>query len=249
MTILWTDSTRFEQLIVTVTGGLRLDDVVALRVYLMKCLADQPESMIVDLTSVHIEEPLALSVFTAVTRQAARWPGIPLALVADTPEIRSLLRGGAYRHLLNFPDLESASRHVNMHQRSLSSISDEILPVSGAPWHARRVATDALVGWDLPDLVDPARLIVNELVTNVIQHANTMATLRVSLRARHVAIAVRDGSTDPPVLSHGPAYPGRGLMLVDAFAASWGFLPTDGGKVVWATLQCQVRRTVPRSDA
>jgi hypothetical protein len=30
---------------------------------------------------------------------------------------------------------------------------------------------------------------------------------------------------------------GRGLLLVEATAHSWGWLPTDNGKVVWASLQ------------
>jgi hypothetical protein len=30
--------------------------------------------------------------------------------------------------------------------------------------------------------------------------------------------------------------PGRGLLLVEAMATSWGWLPSEGGKVVWATL-------------
>jgi hypothetical protein len=66
-----------------------------------------------------------------------------------------------------------------------------------------------------------------------------MSTLRLSLRHRFLTIAVRDGSPAEPVLTAGlppDARAGRGLILVDECAHSWGWLPSDGGKVVWASL-------------
>ena len=30
---------------------------------------------------------------------------------------------------------------------------------------------------------------------------------------------------------------GRGLHLIDVYAAAWGSMPTAGGKVVWATVR------------
>jgi hypothetical protein len=29
---------------------------------------------------------------------------------------------------------------------------------------------------------------------------------------------------------------GRGMLLIDSVAHSWGWLPLEGGKVVWASL-------------
>jgi anti-sigma regulatory factor (Ser/Thr protein kinase) len=95
------------------------------------------------------------------------------------------------------------------------------------------------VRWGLPHLVAPASLVVSELVSNVVDHAHTMMTMRLSLRRRYLNIAVTDGSPAEPVAPADlPASGarGRGLFLVDATASSWGWLPTDGGKVVWAAL-------------
>jgi hypothetical protein len=48
---------------------------------------------------------------------------------------------------------------------------------------------------------------------------------------------VQDGSAAPPVIASGPAAGrGRGLLLVEASSHSWGWMPTEGGKVVWASL-------------
>jgi hypothetical protein len=66
-----------------------------------------------------------------------------------------------------------------------------------------------------------------------------MMTLRLSVSERYLHIAVRDGSAAEPVpVRSAPrdAPGGRGLRLVQAVAGSWGHLPTDGGKVVWASL-------------
>jgi hypothetical protein len=236
MTVECTVADRGGGLIATVTGRLGDDDVGALRLRLMKCLAEQPRSLIIDLNGMRTDQPLSLAVFLVITRQAAYWPGIPVLLCTGAAETRAQLQGAAYRRLLVFRDVESARRHTIESELPMPTLSDEILPVTGAGRHARNVVTDACLSWDLPDLVGPASLIANEFIANVVVHAGTMATLRLSLLPRHLAIAVRDGSDDAPVLRPDGDEPGRGLMLVEAMAASWGWLPLDGGKVVWATL-------------
>lgn len=123
--------------------------------------------------------------------------------------------------------------------RSETALSDELLPVAGAPRHARNLATEACLRWDVPHLVGPAGLIVTELVNNVIVHAGTMCTLQLTVRLHRLTISVSDGSIDAPLML-GPVAPGapsgRGLLIVDAVADSWGWRPSEAGKVVWATL-------------
>jgi hypothetical protein len=187
-----------------------------------------------------VDEPLALSVFLAVSRQAGRWPGIPFVLCAPDGRTAELLSGGVLHRIPSFPSVAAAGDHVAEFRHSLPSLSDDLLPVAGAPRHARDVATEACLRWDLPDLLGPASLIVSELVSNVIDHAGTMATMRLSLRPRYLTIAVRDGSTAEPVAPQRPvpleATSGRGMLLIDSVAHSWGWLPLEGGKVVWASL-------------
>jgi len=237
MTVAWTVTDGPGDLLMTVNGRLGLNDVSTLRLHLMKCLAEQPEAVLIDLDGVRVEQPLALAVFTAAARQSRCWPGIPLLLCTSTAETRAMLRSGAYRRLPLFRDVTSARQHIGKFGQSLPSLSDDILPIEGAGRHARNVATDACLRWGLPDMVGPACLIANELIANVTAHANTMATLRISLRQRHLALAVEDGSAQRPVLRPGGEHPGRGLQLVRAMSVSWGWLPTEGGKVVWATLR------------
>ena len=228
-----------DNLVVTLHGRLGLRDVAPVRTRLLKCLAEQPHAVLVDLAGLSVDEPMALAVFTAVTRQAARWPGIPVLFCAPGPRTGALLNRGVLRRLPTFSSVAAARDHVGMDRRTLPSLSEDVLPLSGAARQARNVATDACARWDLAHLVAPASLIASELVSNVVDHAHTMATLRLALRSRYLTIAVRDGSPAEPVKAAGmpvDAPSGRGLLLVAASAHSWGHLPTDGGKVVWASL-------------
>jgi hypothetical protein len=228
-------------LIGSISGSLGLVDVTKLHTNLLKSLAEQPSALLLDLSEMYVTDPLALAVFSAAARQASRWPGTPILLFAPPPPTRELLNGHAYRRLNILDSLDAArARLVADPEAGQATVSDELLPVSGAARHARDLATDACLRWDLPQLAGPAALIANELVCNVVDHAHTMMTLRLSLRPRYLTIAVRDGSATevrPP--GHIPidARRGRGLLLVDATAHAWGCVPSADGKVVWASLR------------
>jgi anti-anti-sigma regulatory factor len=226
-------------LVAALTGELGMTDVAPLRTRLLKCLAEQPAALLVDLSALIVTEPLALAVFAAVGRQAARWPGTPVLLCAARPQTHARLTGHAFDGLPLFATLDAGRRHASTARYALPTVTDELLPISGAARQARNVTTDACLRWDLPELVAPASLIASELISNVVDHAHTMMTLRLSLRRRYLTISVRDGSPEEPVPA-GPQPPegsgGRGLFLVQMSAHSWGWLPSEGGKVVWATL-------------
>jgi anti-sigma regulatory factor (Ser/Thr protein kinase) len=120
----------------------------------------------------------------------------------------------------------------------VSSVSDLLPPIAGAVRQARNMATEVCVRWDLPHLIGPASLVVSELVSNAIEHAGTMMTVRFDRRVRYLHITVRDGSADEPRQKPrtDPPLRGNGLVLVDNMATHWGTLPSRDGKVVWATL-------------
>ena len=224
---------------VSVAGRLGLTDVAVLHDRLLKCLAEQPDGLLINLDALHVEEPLALAVLTAISRQAARWPGTPVVLCATSPDVRWLLRKPAYKRIPVFASMGAARAHLGETTRTLPSLSDQLIPVSGAARHARNLATDACLRWELPHLVAPASHIASELVSNVVDHAHTMMTMRLSLRTRFLNIAVRDGSpTEPPRTDQPPRHTGkgRGLLLVAAMAHTWGCMPTEDGKVMWAAL-------------
>jgi anti-anti-sigma regulatory factor len=235
----WTVEETAGLAVVTVRGRLDLSDTPGFRTALLKCLAEQPEALLVDLSAMALGEITALALFTAVTRQAARWPGTPLLLCGPSPHVTELLERGRYGKVAIRSGVEAARREVAGGEVVTPSLSDQLLPIAGAVRHARNVVTEACLAWGLPELVGPASLIASELVANAVEHASTMMTVHIARRTRHVHVAVRDGSPAEPVINReaGLTERGRGLMRVEAIAAHWGWLPTDDGKVVWASLR------------
>ncbi|AEV83146.1 hypothetical protein ACWT_2125 [Actinoplanes sp. SE50] len=208
----------------------------AVRTALLKCLVEQPDALVVDLAEMVVTEAAAASVFLAAARQASHWPGVPVLLAAPDPQLAQLLSQG-YRRLTVHPSVQQALNAPIRQQTS--TIKDTLLPTSGAARHARALVTEGCLRWELPHLVGPASVVVGELVSNAVVHAQTMIDLRLSMGRRYLVVAVRDGSDALPVLP-APASADpldvRGLLLVQSLAHRWGTLPAHGGKVVWATL-------------
>ena len=103
---------------------------------------------------------------------------------------------------------------------------------------ARRFAQRTLASWDVPDLGDPAVLLVSEVVTNAVLHAGTDIRLSCHQRRSGVRVEVFDWSPLLPSARHyhADATTGRGLALVGALARSWGIRSDEGGKTVWFEL-------------
>ncbi|SFN42614.1 PAS domain S-box-containing protein [Streptomyces sp. cf124] len=100
---------------------------------------------------------------------------------------------------------------------------------------ARKTTTRQLGAWGLDELAFTTELIVSELVTNAIRHADGPILLRLVLE-RTLICEVFDGGATAPHLRHPRTTDegGRGLFLISQFTQRWGtrFLPE--GKVIWA---------------
>lgn len=140
------------------------------------------------------------------------------------------------------------------------AVSDELelAALPSAVSLTRRFIEAHLRKWHLEEMTYTAALVASELVTNAIKATGiteapagyaaiydmdlARVTTRLRLSASSLFTEVWDGDPHPPV----PACPGdldedgRGLMLVTALTAAWGYYPSVTGKVVWAEI------TVPR---
>jgi PAS domain S-box-containing protein len=98
----------------------------------------------------------------------------------------------------------------------------------------RRVLSDA--GRD--DLLEPAQLLVSEVVTNALVHSGTPIDVAMAAGEEGVLVEVGDGSLHTPRPRHyaSTASTGRGLALLDQTADSWGVVPGIRGKTVWFQL-------------
>lgn len=232
-------SQRGRAMLVRLVGQLGLANVATVRSALLKCVADEPSGVIVQLDRTTVVTPLALSVFGVVARKASDWPGLQVLLVVRPGRTRELLRRSAVdRFVPTFALVAEAVRALSgAPARQMASV--ELPPASGSPASARRFVAETLRSWQIDGLLNDACLIVSELVENAILHGRSAASLRLELRRGLLTVAVRDTSSVPPsLLEPGTArIGGRGIFLVDAMSKAWGTAPTwDGGKVVWAVL-------------
>jgi anti-sigma regulatory factor (Ser/Thr protein kinase) len=113
---------------------------------------------------------------------------------------------------------------------------------------ARDFTAETLQSWGLDGLISEAVIIASELVTNAIKHGTcltppTADLARVELAwqryASRVICVVTDGSTRQPVLAQADmgAESGRGLQVVHALAAAWGWMVLGAReKAVWAAM-------------
>lgn len=107
---------------------------------------------------------------------------------------------------------------------------------------ARHLVQSALLTWNLPALVDDARIIVNELATNAIDAApEEWMEVVIELQPDGVTISVWDSCPDLPLapqLVDLDDEGGRGLFVVAMLAAKHGTTrtPERCGKAVWALL-------------
>jgi GAF domain-containing protein len=113
-------------------------------------------------------------------------------------------------------------------------------------------------------LIDDARVVLSELMSNGVLHARTDLQVVIYARGGGIRLEVRDANRaaplppldlprassnlmDEPYLPHAsyledqrltvPTATGRGLAVVSALASAWGWYPEPGGgKVVWAEL-------------
>jgi serine phosphatase RsbU (regulator of sigma subunit)/PAS domain-containing protein len=103
---------------------------------------------------------------------------------------------------------------------------------------ARRFAADILAAWGQHGVIDNARLLLGEVITNAVQHTVGDVEVRLTLSKR-LRVEVRDRSDrQPDQQSVGAeSESGRGLHIVSVLAQEWGYEPIPtGGKVVWFEL-------------
>lgn len=211
----------------------RLDGLTtgALRTAVRRCLAPQPEALVVDLAGADVAGPGALDVIPDLMGETAEWPNVPVILC------------GAGGHEVRHPQVGYADTVA----KAMTAIADEpeprrirvrLRPVPDACRQVRQLVVQACATWQASEMAATASLVATELVANVVRHAHTTMEFTLGLRDNRICLTVRDGSrllphpTDPSVTDAG----GRGLRLIRALSQSWGVHPYADGKVVWTHL-------------
>jgi hypothetical protein len=110
----------------------------------------------------------------------------------------------------------------------------DVAPDPAAVADARKNAVGQLEAWGLTDAAFVTELIVSELVTNAIRHAEPPIQLRL-IHDRTLICEVSDASSTAPHMRRARTYDegGRGLLLVAQLTERWGSRPGATGKTIW----------------
>jgi serine/threonine-protein kinase RsbW len=114
--------------------------------------------------------------------------------------------------------------------RSVRRFPAELGSVKAARHFARAVLSDVPTA-----TADAVELLVSELATNSIKHADTAFELAVDHNPREVIVEVTDdGPGDPIPRDPAPTDPtGRGLRIVETMSDKWGVRHAGETKTVW----------------
>jgi hypothetical protein len=229
---------RPESTVATVTGTLTLASYPELRDGVLKVAADTPESVIVDIQGLEIDDDTLMTVFSVIAMRIDEWPGIPFAVVTDRPDhLARLAAQTVDRFVAVHADVAAAERARDRPPRRRAMQLLTASPRASALGRAfvERVCTQ----WGVPEHTEDALLIATELIENAIVHTTSHPRLRLELRGGVFTVAVADDDPRAAVMLELPHRKdhGLGLRLVAQTSRVWGCSRSwTGGKVVWAVL-------------
>jgi STAS domain len=211
-----------------------------LRDALIEAAIDQPDGVIVDVSSLVVPAPSAWAVFTSARWHISRWPDTPMALVCAHRRGRdALARCGVSRRL---PVFESTGEALNALRRERSGFRRrarvELPRTSASVRESRKLMEEWLTAWSRPELISVAKLVVTVLVENVLAYTESAPAVRLEDAGDVVSVAVEDNSCVLATRCEGSSGGGdvSGLAIVAALCRGWGNAPTSTGKTVWAII-------------
>ena len=138
-----------------------------------------------------------------------------------------------------------------MPRRRLTATAVPLPAVPSSARAARTYVSAVVSAADLPDgVVESAALLTSEVVTNAIVHAGRDITVHAVVN-EDACVRVEVSDAEPRLPAVQPtrieSTNGRGLVLVEALATTWGIDVKSVGKTVWFELQSeQASRNPPR---
>lgn len=223
--------------IVRVAGDLDVTGAATLRQTVLKCLADEPAAVVLDLDGLTGTDDAALTSLATLGRAAAAWPAIPLVAHSVAADLAERLRALAVTRSVTLVADAGAAAALLAQAPGPGSVridfsdSHDLVTIRLA---VRQVCERA--GWTT--VADALEVVVTELATNALCHAAGPRSVLISVSLYQVHVAVRDRSDVPPqARENADGEHGRGLRIVEGLSAAWGTTPTRDGKVVWATVR------------
>lgn len=184
--------------VLTLTGVLDRAAAPAVQRALLRCLAEQPDAVICDLSGLEALDPGCATVFAAVAhRPRNRWPDGGLVLCGARPAVAGVLRRLRPPHRLPYSDtLDEAVVQVRSRPAFLRE-RVRLVPTLEAIGAARWFVAEVSRRWGLDEATEAAQGIAGELMADAaVRESATLrpVELRLELRATGLLIAVQEGS-------------------------------------------------------
>jgi anti-anti-sigma factor len=213
--------------VVTVAGEIDLANAASLEAVVDRLVEARPRRVTFDLHRLDFMDSSGLAV---LVRCAARVPEV--VVLHPSANVRRVIEVSGLGPLL-LPGHVDETRRFPQDPRSVTE--------------ARQMATSLLAG--LPaDVVERATLMVSELASNAVRHANTGFVLRIRATPEDARVEVTDNGPGTPARRSPELLDpsGRGLLIVDSLADEWGVDgSTPTGKTVWFTVAVARALTAP----
>jgi len=224
-------------LLVRPVGSLTMRNRRRLRSAVLKCLADCPTAVVVDLSDCRLADQLAAAVFVAVRREAAAGPAINVLLCGASGDLRSRIKAldpsqPCYATRREAIDAVPGGPAVASWRRQRFPATPDSTSLAGC------MVADACVDWHRADLIHPARAVMFDLVRAA--HVCSPAELRiiVSPRADGLLLSVRShvpaGHWDDCALDREPRQ--HTATLPTAFAVTYYDTVISSDHLHWALI-------------
>ena len=166
--------------VVALSGPLSVRTVPEISGELGKALVNRG-CVLVDLSGLRLDWEPGVTVFGTVLGYAGGWPGARMVLFgADGELAAALARSRVTQAVPLVADLLEALQRVQGRPERVRRFRD-LPPESGAPGAARAMVHQACVDWEIPiETENAAALVVSELATNAVVHAETTLRLGVA---------------------------------------------------------------------
>jgi anti-anti-sigma regulatory factor len=212
-----------------------------LRLEVLKCFAECPTAVILDLSDTTLVDRVAAAMFVALNREAAAGPGITVLICGAAGDLARRLSALEPRRPL-YPGRAAAVRAIGGAPEVVDWVDRRLPPEPESTSVAGCLIADACAAWRLPHMIHPARQVMFELVQAAYRCPPETLHVIASLREPQLVLSVRSRIPGP----HGPdcaAIPGRtpvrdagtGLVERPPVAFSRHRL-TASGHIGWAWL-------------
>lgn len=197
-------------------------------------------ALVADVSGLRLDEHAAVHAFADAVLEAGEWPDVRLVLARPDEVLEALLVSSRVaQRVIVCPDVDAGlgalARRPDL-VRAYWHFAVSAYAPGSARTHVRRVCER----WSVdPEVCEAAEIVVTELVTNAVEHADSRSVVEVERRSGSFRMRVRDFDTTSlpeAVLPPPSSARGRGLAMVAAVSREWGVHHHSDGKTVWAEM-------------